>query len=93
MARKKKSDAVGAESPSSSGRTRNWSIRGEEAENGFIVHASHESKDGYKSKNFIAPNERSAIRIATAHIAGMGGAKKKGKGKKGRTKLAIGKRG
>jgi len=92
MARKKKGSAVPTDAPYNGG-TRSWSIRGEEAENGFIVHASHESKDGYKSKNFIAPNERSAIRIATAHISGMGGSKKKGKGKKGKAKMSVGKRG
>ena len=92
MARKKKSTAVMADAPYNGG-TKHWSISGDEAENGFITNISHESKDGYKSKKFVAPNERAAIRIATSHLASLGSAKgKKAKGKKGKAKMSISKR-
>lgn len=92
MARKKKSTAVPMDAPYNGG-TKHWSIGIDEAENGFIVNTSSESKEGYKSKKHVAPDERSAIRIATVHISGMGKGKKekKGKGKKG--KIALAKRG
>jgi hypothetical protein len=93
MARKKNSKAVAMDAPYNGG-TRHWSISGDEAENGFITNISHEGKDGYKSKKFVAPNERSAIRIATAHLASLGGKSKskKGKAKKGAGKMSVSKR-
>lgn len=94
MARKNKSsDAVGVPQSSGSSR-RHMSIGIDEAENGFTVNVSCEGKDGYDSKRFIAPNERSAIRIATQGISGLGpkGKEKKGK-KKGKGKIALAKRG
>jgi hypothetical protein len=93
MARKKKSTAVPMDAPYNGG-TRHWSISGDEAENGFITNISHEGKDGYQSKKFVAPNERAAIRIATAHLASLGSKSKskKGKGKKSTGKIAVSKR-
>lgn len=91
MARKKKGSAVAMDAPYNGG-TKHWSISGDEAENGFITNISHESKDGYKSKKFVAPNERAAIRIATAHLAGLAGGKGKKAKKKGSAKMAISKR-
>ena len=41
------------------------------AENGFVIHVSHEGKGkkaAYTSRTFIAPNGRAAMRIANAHI-------------------------
>lgn len=90
MARKKKSSDVPMNSPYNGG-TKHWSIGIDEAENGFIVNTSSESKEGYKSKKHVAPNERAAIRIATAHISGLGKGKKE-KAKKGKTKISISKR-
>lgn len=93
MARKKKSSSVPMDAPYNGG-TRHWSIGIDEADNGFIVNTSSESKDGYKSKKHIAPNERAAIRIATSHISGLGGAGSKGKkAKKGKKKIALTKKG
>jgi hypothetical protein len=94
MARKKNSKAVPMDAPYNGG-TKHWSIGIDEAENGFTINTSSEGKEGYKSKKFIAPNERAAIRIATAHISGMGGTKskgKKGKAKKGAGKMSVSKR-
>lgn len=94
MAKKKNSRAIASDAPYNGG-TKHWSIGIDEAENGFIVNTSCDTKDGYKSKKSIAPDERAAIRIATAHIAGIGGAKnkeKKGKGKKVKGKISISKR-
>lgn len=90
MAKKKNSRAIPTDGPYNGG-TKHWSISGDEAENGFTVNVSHEGKDGYKSKRFIAPNERAAIRIATAHISGISGGKGKKK-KKGSAKMAVSKR-
>jgi hypothetical protein len=94
MARKKKNrDQVASSSMGSGSGRRNMSIGIDEAENGFTVNVSGETKDGYHSKKFVAPNERGAIRIATQHIAGMGkGKEKKGK-KKGKGKIALSKKG
>ncbi len=86
--KKKKGSAVPMDAPYNGG-TKHWSIGIDEADNGFIVNTSSESKEGYKSKKHIAPNERAAIRIATAHISGLGGTRaKKGKGKKA-AKMAV----
>ena len=91
MAKKKKGSSVPNDAPYNGG-SKHWSINGDEAENGFIVHASTEGKDGYKSKKFIAPNERAGLRLALAHIGGGAGrARKKGKGKKS-AKMAVSKR-
>lgn len=90
MARKKKSKDVPVDAPYNGG-TRHWSIGIDEADNGFIVNTSAEGKDGYKSKKHIAPDEHAAIRIATAHITGLGKGKKSKK--KGKGKIALAKRG
>lgn len=92
MARKSKGNAIASDAPYNGG-TKHWSISGDEAENGFVVNASHEGKDGYKSKKFIAPNEGAAIRLAIGHISSCSTSKSKGKkGKKGKSKIAVGKR-
>lgn len=92
MARKKKNYDQVAQAPSNGPRRINIGI--EEAENGYTINCSGSGKNGeYHSKSYVAPNERAAIRIATAGIAGMGSKMKGKKGKKGKGKIALAKRG
>ena len=82
MARKKKSKDVGMQAtPSSGGGHLSTSI--DDATNGFIINVSGEDKKGgYFSKRFISPDRAGALRIASTHLAGSKGGKKKGNKKK-----------
>ena len=81
MARKKKSKDVGMQAtPSSGGGHLSTSI--DDVENGFVVNVSGEGKKGYFSKRFIASGRPEALRIASTHLAGSKGGKKKGNKKK-----------
>jgi hypothetical protein len=52
----------------------------EEADNGYVVNASSESKNkGYESKTLVAPHGRAALRIATSHLQHIAGKKLKKK--------------
>lgn len=92
MARKKKNSG-GDSIASPYGGPRRMSINIEEAENGYTINCSGSGKNGeHHSKNYVAPNERGAIQIASAHFSSMGKAKgKKGK-KKSTGKIAVSKR-
>lgn len=83
-----------SESPMRSG-PRRMSISIEEAENGAIIHAHGEGKNGeYTSKNHIAPDSHTALRIANTHLSSVFGKRrgKKTKSKKsGPAKIAFSK--
>lgn len=70
----------------------------EEAENGFIIRTSYEGSgkngDTYESKTFVAPNEKNAIKIASAHIQSITSKNKskKSKGKSSKRKAISSKR-
>lgn len=72
-------------------REKRVNVRVQEAENGYIVHTSCEGigKNGYESKDHVAPNHRAAMQIANTHIARLG---KKVRGKKSaKKKVAVAK--
>lgn len=78
--RKSKNSQVGGLS-SGPGR---MSVSIENAENGAVVQASSEGKDGrYESKTLVAPSRVRAIRIAVQHLRGLS-SKPKGKKAKGK---------
>ena len=84
--KKKSSGEVACQSPSSgSGRI---SVSVEPAENGAIVHLSHEGKSGYEHKTVVATNHNRAIRLAAQHLRSVG-AKTKTKHKKSRHKVSA----
>jgi hypothetical protein len=64
----------------------------EQAENGNVVRLSSDGigkKHGYSSKTMVAPDQQSAIRIATAHIATMGPKLRKKGSKKAKSKRSM----
>jgi hypothetical protein len=90
MAKRKSkgSEAAGMTSPSMPERK---SVETEEAENGFIVRVSHEGKDGYKCKRYVAFSQPEANRIAAQGISSLS-SKKSGKKKSGRGKRVSSKK-
>ena len=91
MARKKKSlgGEVATSAPSMPERK---SVETEEAENGFIVRVSHEGKNGYSSKRYVAFSQPEAQRIAAAGMSALS-SKKGGKKKSSKRKLFPSKKG
>ena len=93
MAKKKAQNSI----PSTSEGPSRVTTAIENAENGFVVHATSEGgpDKAYKTKTFVAPDHTSALRIAAQHLASCGpkGKGKTGKGGKGKSKIAISKRG
>jgi hypothetical protein len=81
---KRKSKGNTAMAPSPSGPERK-SVEMEEAENGYIVRVSHEGKNGYSSKRYVAFSQPEANRISAAGMSALS-SKKKGGGKKRSTK-------
>lgn len=55
----------------------------ESAENGFLVRISHEGKNGYESKRFVATTRPQALMLAAKAMTGVFGGKKSGGKKKG----------
>ena len=85
----KKGNDVAAQAPSMPERK---SVETEEAEKGYIVRVSHEGKQGYKSKRYVAFSHPEALRIAAQGMHSMsgkkGGKKKSSHGKKYAAKKA-----
>jgi hypothetical protein len=79
---KKKDNAPMQAAPSMPERK---SVETEEAENGYIVRVSHEGKQGYKTKRYVAFSHPEALRIAAQGMNSMSG-KRSGKKKSGRGK-------
>ena len=89
MAKKKKNIGTSA-APSSPSMPERKSVENEEVENGYIVSVSHEGKDGYKSKKFVAFSQPEANRIAAQGMAGL--AMKSGKNKRAKGKRLVSKK-
>lgn len=87
--RKKKSDSEVACAMPSGGSGR-ISVSIEPADNGAVVHLSHEGKSGYEHKTVVATNHNRAIRLAAQHLRSVG-AKAKAKHKKSRHKVSAAK--
>lgn len=68
------------------------SVETEKLENGFVVRVSHEGKDGYKCKKYVALTQPEANRIAAQGISSLS-SKKNGKKKSGRGKRVASKKG
>lgn len=85
MAKKKKSSGANVPMSAAPSMPERKSVETEEVENGFVVRVSHEGKQGYKSKRYIAFSQPEATRIASQGMSGLsmkGGKNKKAKGKK-----------
>ena len=87
--RKKSSKDVGATaSPSMPERK---SVETEECENGYVICVSHEGKNGYSRKRYVASTQPEATRIAAQGMRGLSkksAGKKKGRGKRFSSKKA-----
>jgi hypothetical protein len=91
MAKRKSKKGSGVMSQSPSMPERN-SVETEEAENGYVVRVTHEGKDGYKCKRYVALSQPEAQRIAGMGMRGLSskksGGKKKSSNKRFSTKKA-----